>query len=56
MRVDIDYGQAVEVAKSVFKGDYAALLEGTFAFESDEEYEGLKGAYEVVMRWYGVAQ
>lgn len=53
MQIDLDYGQTEIVAKSLLKSDYAMLLGGMFTFESKAEYEGLKEAYEIVMRWYG---
>lgn len=52
MQLDIEYGQAVEVAKSVLSSDYKALLEGLFQFDSVEEERGLIDAYATVMRWY----
>lgn len=52
MQIDLDYGQAEIVAKSFLKSDYAMLLEGMFTFESKAEYDGLKEAYEIIMRWY----
>ena len=54
MQVELDYGQCEGVLKSMLQTDYAMLQEGVFAFDSEADEQGLRAAYEVVMRWYGL--